>query len=85
MNAISPKQDFQNFQGVLVDDARKQTAQAWFLVSANFALAQLAWNGASSDELNGARKFLTILVNIGEPPVELPVFPKKQLDEEPPQ
>jgi hypothetical protein len=81
MNVIDPQRDFQTLTGEFANEIRKQAPQPWFRAACNSALAQVAWAGATADEINGARKFMRVLMNIGEVPVPLPAFPRKDLDE----
>lgn len=81
MNQINPKLDFQTFMPNYAEEIRRQAPQPWFRHACNVALAQLAHQGASAEELSGARRFLGILSNLGEmtpEPIRLPV---KTLDE----
>lgn len=50
-----------------------------FHVGVAFALAQMATNGATKDEMQGADVFVQILCNIGEKTEPMPKFPVKTL------
>ena len=80
MNAINPKQDFQDHGGPYVEEARKQLPQVWFRQAANAALAQMAHDGSTEDELKGARTYLGLLINIAEKPVMPERMPVSRLE-----
>lgn len=80
MNTLSPK-----LQYLLVhkEDAERLstiiTGERTLSVSCLYALAEMAHNGATREELNGADKFITTLLNIGEPDKTPTPLPKKEL------
>lgn len=81
MNQIDPKLDFQTFTPTYSDEIRKNAPQPWFRYSCNVALAKMAYDGSTTEELAGARKFLEALYNLGEVRTELPRLPVKTLDD----
>lgn len=82
MNVIDPKLDFLQFNAEAADVIRKQAPQPWFREACNTALSQMAINGASTEELFGATRFLRILSNLGETTPEPVRLPVKSLEEE---
>jgi len=49
-------------------------------IGLTYALAEMSIRNASKEELVGARIFIGILMNLGEPlPPALPAFPDKEL------
>lgn len=44
-----------------------------------YAFSQLAEEGATADQLFGARRFRELLMNLPEPKPQPPTFPKKEL------
>ncbi len=83
MNTTDPKHDFLTFLSAYADELRKQAPQPWFRQSCNVALAQLAHNGATAEELTGVRRFVKILCNLAEQEVEPVRLPVKSLDDIP--
>lgn len=81
MAATNPKEVFQKFQPDHAKEARQQFPQPWFCAASVASMAQLCREGANTDEMKGAQKFLSILVGIGEPPTpEIQKFPAKTLE-----
>lgn len=72
-----------HFQSVRKDDS-VQLATAirtsWMTTSLTYALAEMSIRNATKEELVGARIFIGILMNLGEPiPLAVPAFPDKEL------
>jgi len=44
-----------------------------------FAISMMVYNGASKEQLDGAKAFATILMTLGEPISNTPTFPVKEL------
>lgn len=89
MSAIDPKGDFQKFSEDTAKLARSTFPQPWFRHTINTALAQVVMGGTTEMELNGIRKFLAVLVNLGETEIPVQRMPVKTLDvlspEQPPE
>lgn len=81
MAAISPKADFMQMQPDAAKEARSQLPLPWFRMATQAALAHFALTGPTTEEMAGARKFLGLLVDIGEPFVEPQRLPVKTLSE----
>ena len=58
------------------DEAR----QRMFHEAATHALAKLAWDGATADEMAGAKKFLVLLLNCAETPEAISVASPPRLN-----
>jgi hypothetical protein len=79
MNSINAKELFQNsatdYKGAISEMAKSPALR----VSVIYAMAELASRGATHEQLAGARAFVDILINLGEP-IEPPrSFPDKTL------
>jgi len=48
-------------------------------LSVAFSLAQMAWNGATKEQIAGANDFAGILMGIGGPDEKAPTLPIRQL------
>lgn len=84
MAKLDAKEQFQTFQSDSCKELSTQVQQRWFQTSLTFAFAQLA-SSASSDEMSGARKFISVLSDLATAQIEKPVFPAKRLDMDGPQ
>lgn len=80
MAATNPKNTFQEFHPDAAQSARAQFPQPWFCTASMAAVAEMASQGATTDEMRGAQKLLTILINIGEGESEVPRLPVKTLE-----
>lgn len=76
---MSPTEQLNKFHGPVAAILREQSQLPWFLTSSTFALAQLAENGATFDEMNGATRYLEILRKMAAEKVELQKLPVKSL------
>lgn len=64
---LSPKSQFLRRHDDLVLALRDTIPQPWFQEAMTYALAQMTENGATRDELNGAKLFREALATLGEP------------------
>lgn len=76
---MSPKEQLNKFHQPVAATLREQTQLPWFLTSSTFALAELAQNGATFDEMNGATRYLEILRTLAAEEMELTKLPVKSL------
>ena len=44
-----------------------------------FAMSQLVFNGATKEQLDGAKLFATALMTLGDPIQPVPTFPSKEI------
>lgn len=79
MSAFSPRDHFQLYhqaESVWIEESRTKRE---LLVPIDYAMSQLAAEGASADELEGARRFVNALLTIGSKTKEPLKFPRKEL------
>lgn len=67
MTNFSPKEHYLKHQTKLAAKFRDGHASEWFSVTLDYALAQLTWLGASKEELDGAKRYINLLMTIHEP------------------
>ncbi len=79
MSDFNPKDSFQLFHA---EEAKKlilERESRWFTLALNAALAQMAFNGAESAEMKGARRLIDALLNLSDKPSEQRNYPVKEL------
>jgi hypothetical protein len=67
MTTLSPKTNFLLYAKPAAEELQKQRESSWLTVSLTYALAQMAHEGHSKEELLGAREFINTLQNLWEP------------------
>lgn len=82
MNQLSPKQDFQKRFKSLSDTHATHIKEPWMQQALSQSLLELSMRAdLNLSELQGARKFITIFLNISDVADKVPEFPKKELVE----
>lgn len=80
MLTLSPHHQFLSANAKEAEALKMATTERWMAVALTHALASMSIGGATKDELNGARKFIDILLNLAEPIKPLaPSLPSKEL------
>lgn len=80
MLLLSPIKGFQGVQKDAATELATAMRTSWMAVSLTYALAEMSIRNATKEELVGARIFIGILMNLGEPiPPAFPAFPDKDL------
>lgn len=65
---LSPKSQFQSLHKEYCDAFCKLITEPAMRVGLTSAFAQLQFGGVTTEEMNGAKKFIAILAALGEPP-----------------
>ena len=76
---MTPQQLFSQGFGEHAGKLKEMVKTSEFRTAVAFAMSQMAWQGNSREQLDGARKFVETLVSLGETGEPLPPFPDKQL------
>ncbi len=80
MLTLSPKIQFQTAHKSESENLMKAVRERWMSIALTNALASMSIGGATKDELNGARKFIEVFLNLAEPlPPPTPLPPSKEL------
>jgi hypothetical protein len=79
MTAYSPKQTFLGWEKHASENLQARREDTWLTVSITYALAELAYSGASAEQLAGARHFITVLQNLWEKTPEPSKMPAQTL------
>jgi hypothetical protein len=58
---------------------RQLTSGEILIVACNYAMSQFSMGGVTAEQLEGAKKFLAILLNLGERPDPESTYPQKAL------
>lgn len=77
---FSPKSNYQSFHSDCAEELQKQYDKRWFTVSIGHAMEMLAFCGATADEIAGARKFISHLINLPQKHDVMPSYPKRELN-----
>lgn len=80
MNTIAPKELFIQGNSPLALALSEQVKQPALRYGTVYALAEMVTLGASKEQLDGARIFADILLNLGEKAEKIEPFPVKQVD-----
>lgn len=80
MRTFSPREHFQTFDQESAAWIADESQGKAFLNAVNASLAQIAAEGASAEELEGIKRFISALLTIGRKDVERVKFPKRTLD-----
>lgn len=75
----SPREFFQQSQVENRDKLAEQCKQAPMRNAVHFAMAQMVYQGATSEQLQGAKMYAEILMSLGEPTEKIEPFPSKEL------
>jgi hypothetical protein len=80
MNTISPKALFLQAHKDKAEELSKIVLDTTLRHATVFALAEMAnERGVTQEQLDGAKRFVDILINLGEPPQKQPEFPDRTL------
>lgn len=78
MNTLNPKAIFLKTQAEgAAKELSMQAAGGWLPLSLSYALAQTATIGATAEELQGIRRFVTTFLNLGDKDEKPPALPDK--------
>ena len=77
---LDPKTQFLKLQPSSADKIRAEVEQPYFQNAISFALAEFATTGVTGEQMDGAKKFIGVLLSIGDKAVDAPKFPKKRLE-----
>jgi len=75
----SPKSLFQQIHKEAAANMSVTAADRSLRLAVAFTLSQMAYDGATQEQLAGAKRFSDILMNIGEPDTKPTPFPVKEL------
>lgn len=79
MNTLAPKDIFQQSCKSDAETLANTINQPWMRTAMIYAVSQLSLSGASEQEIAGARKFITTLINLSETQKPEPAYPSKEL------
>jgi hypothetical protein len=79
MTTLSPKENFQQFQKPIADQVQMHRESSWLTVGFTYAVAELAYSGATAERIAGARAFIEIFQNLWEPSPKGVSLPQKTL------
>lgn len=80
MELLSPRENFATHHKASAEELSKHVRTKWLSDSTDYVLAQIAFQGATAEQLKGARTFVEVFHALGEK-TEAPLrFPKKQLE-----
>jgi hypothetical protein len=80
MLSLSPSLHFQKYNKDAAAELHSAVRTGWMAAALTCALSEMAFGNASTEELNGARKFIKTFMNMAEeivPPT--PQLPNKEL------
>jgi hypothetical protein len=83
MTIFSPKSLFIENSKVC-EELKSHREDYWLKTSFAFALAEMAFNGATEQQLAGARAFISTFQNLWEKNISAPKLPIKTLDADKP-
>jgi hypothetical protein len=78
--SLSPKEIYLRTHAAEAEELRKHRESTWFTVTAVFAYSQLAFSGASEQQLLGAQSFINVFQQLHEKPAVATKFPAKRLE-----
>jgi hypothetical protein len=76
----SPKEVFYTCHPSAAEDLQKFREAIWMKVAVNYTLAELANNGATQEQLKGARDFVNTFLHLWEKPEAPKKLPVKALE-----
>ena len=76
---LDPKEHFQKWQSDSCSNLKQTVPAGWFKSSLVFALALMVDEGATSEQLSGARMFIASLENLTTDKLEMKKLPVKTL------
>lgn len=79
MTQLSPKIEFQTTLTSVADELQSHREDRWFKLACCMAISEMAFNGASQEQLLGARNFIHTLQNLWEKEQGRPQLPRKSL------
>lgn len=82
MPTIDAKSEFLKSQKASLPDVANLVTSPLMRTTMVFAFSQMAEMGATKEQLEGARIYRDLLLNLAEPPPEKPSFPQRQLKQE---
>lgn len=76
---FSPRITFQTLHKASAEELKAHREDAWLKTSLAFAVGELAYRGASAEQLYGARQLIHTLQNLWELDAKQSVLPKQTL------
>lgn len=82
--SFSPRDNFIRFHEAHANALRPIVQQPFYLTACNFAMSQMANDGATAEQIAGARMFIREMGIIGNPPDQPAKFPVSRLSADDP-
>ena len=77
---FDPKANFKKFRPAHAEKLRAEVEQPYFQESLTFALAEMSSRDATTEQIQGANVFVSILCGLAEKEVEPVKFPSRRLN-----
>jgi len=76
----SPKENFRELQKDSLEELKNNCSARWFSVCLDYSMSQIAFQGATAEELIGARRLISTILTLSKKSDEPPVFPSRSLE-----